>query len=75
MPQRPMTCGTIRPIANNPEEDCKALHTAMHGLGTDEAALIRVISARTNAQRQQLRMMYKQMFGQVSRAYEHISMR
>lgn len=61
-----MTCGTIRPPPNfNPEEDCKTLHKAMHGLGTDEDALIRVLAARTNAQRQQLRPLYKQMFGQV----------
>ena len=60
-----MTCGTIRQVPNNPEEDCKTIHKAVHGLGTDEDALIQVFSSRTNAQRQQLRVLYKQMFGQV----------
>ena len=61
-----MTCGTIRQVPNNPEEDCKTIHKAVHGLGTDEDALIMVFSQRTNVQRQQLRTLYKQMFGQVS---------
>ena len=58
--------GTVKPVTDfNPENDCKALHASMKGLGTDEATIIRIIPARSNAQRQQIRTLYKQMFGQV----------
>jgi len=47
----------------NGESDCEILKAAMKGFGTDEDAIIDVITARTNAQRQEIKDMFKQMYG------------
>src|SRR5690348_2265547 len=47
----------------NPEADAKTLRTAMKGLGTDEAAIIKLSANRTNSQRQQIKLQYKTAFG------------
>lgn len=45
------------------DADCEALHSAMKGLGTDEDTITELITNRSNAQRQQVREKYPQMFG------------
>jgi len=47
----------------NAEQDCEVLHKAMKGMGTDEAAIIAIVAHRSNAQRQELKKMFAQMFG------------
>ena len=45
------------------QQDAEALRKAMKGFGTDEAALIKIVANRTNAQRQQIKAAYKASFG------------
>jgi len=45
------------------QQDCEVLHKAMKGLGTDEASIIAIIARRSNAQRQELKSNFAQMFG------------
>lgn len=45
------------------EQDADALRKAMKGLGTDEAAIIKIIANRTNAQRQKIKLTYKSAYG------------
>lgn len=60
----PMGQGTVRPHPSfNPEEDAKVLRKAMKGIGTDEKAIIDVLSHRSNDQRQKIKNMFKTMFG------------
>lgn len=51
-------CGTF-----NPDDDAMKLHEAVKGLGTDEEAIIDVLSARKNKQRQEIKNSYKQQYG------------
>jgi len=44
-------------------QDCEVLHGAMKGLGTNEEAIIAIIARRSNAQRQELKKQFAQMFG------------
>ena len=46
-----------------PEQDADALRKAMKGIGTDEAAIIKIIANRTNAHRQKIKVAYKSAFG------------
>lgn len=56
--------GTVRPQTSfNPESDAKTLRKAMKGIGTDEKAIIEVLSHRSNDQRQQIKNMFKTMYG------------
>ena len=50
----------------DPKKDCEVLRKAMKGLGTDEDAIIGVWPKRTNAQRQELKKMYRTMYNKVS---------
>lgn len=56
--------GTVRPAADfNADGDAKVLRKAMKGLGTDEGAIIDVVTHRSNAQRQEILKTYKSHFG------------
>ncbi|XP_047479001.1 annexin B10-like isoform X3 [Penaeus chinensis] len=47
----------------DPSSDAAALRKAMKGFGTDEAAIIAVLSRRTSDQRQQIMLKYQQSYG------------
>ncbi|KAI1898249.1 hypothetical protein AGOR_G00070390 [Albula goreensis] len=56
--------GTIRPAADfDPASDAKALRKAMKGFGTDEDAIIDIVTQRSNEQRQQIRQAFKSNLG------------
>ncbi|NXU81291.1 ANXA6 protein, partial [Oreotrochilus melanogaster] len=56
--------GTVQPAGNfNDDEDAQVLRKAMKGLGTDEGAIIDVVTQRSNAQRQQIIKAYKAHYG------------
>lgn len=48
----------------NAEADAAAFYKAFKGLGTDEKAVIELISKRSNAQRQAVKTAYKQQYGE-----------
>ena len=48
---------------STPQKDAEALRNAMKGFGTDEAAIIKIIANRTNAQRQKIKEAYKTAYG------------
>ncbi|KAL3875772.1 hypothetical protein ACJMK2_033689 [Sinanodonta woodiana] len=55
---------TIRPAQPfSAEEDAKVLRTAMKGIGTDEQTIINLITKRSNQQRQQIKTMFKTLYG------------
>lgn len=55
---------TVTHIAHfDPSGDASVLRKAMKGLGTDEAAIIGVLSRRTSDQRQQILLKYQQAYG------------
>nr|XP_057920993.1 annexin A5a isoform X2 [Doryrhamphus excisus] len=56
--------GSVRPFVNfNGKQDAELLHKAMKGLGTDEDAILMLLAARSNDQRQQIKAAYKQAYG------------
>ncbi|KFQ34642.1 Annexin A6, partial [Mesitornis unicolor] len=56
--------GTVHPTASfNDDGDAQVLRKAMKGLGTDEGAIIDVVTQRSNAQRQQILKAYKAHYG------------
>uniref|UniRef100_A0A8C9Z8P5 Annexin n=1 Tax=Sander lucioperca TaxID=283035 RepID=A0A8C9Z8P5_SANLU len=56
--------GTVKASLNfNATTDAEALYKAMKGLGTDEAAILQLLVARSNVQRQQIKAAYKTLFG------------
>lgn len=55
---------TITPYANfNAEEDGKKLRAAMKGFGTDEKTIIDIITSRSNSQRQEIGVWFKNSLG------------
>ncbi|XP_067857101.1 annexin A4-like [Heptranchias perlo] len=56
--------GTVREFSGfNSQEDAAKLRKAMKGFGTDENAIIEVLTNRTIAQRQQIKLDFKTSFG------------
>uniref|UniRef100_A0A3B3UML7 Annexin n=1 Tax=Poecilia latipinna TaxID=48699 RepID=A0A3B3UML7_9TELE len=59
-----MSNGNVRPFVHfNAKHDAEILHKAMKGIGTDEDAILMVLSARSNDQRQQIKAAYKKAYG------------
>ncbi|CAM4580805.1 unnamed protein product [Lepidochelys olivacea] len=51
-------------LSFDPTPDAQVLYKAMKGLGTDEQAIINVLTKRRSAQRQQIARSFKEQFGQ-----------
>uniref|UniRef100_A0A8C5BQB8 Annexin n=1 Tax=Gadus morhua TaxID=8049 RepID=A0A8C5BQB8_GADMO len=55
--------GTVRPFVNfNPKSDAEFLNKAMKGIGTDEDAVLMLLTARSNGQRQEIKEAYKKSY-------------
>ncbi|KAM9740889.1 annexin A5a [Menidia menidia] len=56
--------GSVRPFVNfNAKHDAELLHKAMKGIGTDEDAILMLLTSRSNDQRQQIKAAYKKAYG------------
>ncbi|XP_044061977.1 annexin A5a isoform X3 [Siniperca chuatsi] len=56
--------GSVRPFVNfNAKHDAEILHKAMKGIGTDEDAVLMLLTARSNEQRQEIKAAYKKAYG------------
>jgi len=56
--------GTVKASANfTANEDAEVLYKAMKGLGTDEDAILQLLTSRSNNQRQQIKAAYKTLHG------------
>ncbi|KAG7517982.1 annexin A5-like [Solea senegalensis] len=56
--------GSVRPFTKfNAKQDAELLHKAMKGMGTDEDAILMLLAARSNDQRQQIKAEYKKAYG------------
>jgi annexin A7/11 len=61
---------TIQAFAGfNAAEDSTSLRTAMKGFGTDEKAIIEILTARSNEQRQAVAKCFLEEYGRVSSEY------
>ncbi|XP_075472191.1 annexin A5 [Ascaphus truei] len=58
------TRGTVKDFPGfKANEDAEALRKAMKGLGTDEVPIVKLITSRSNAQRQEIAVAFKTLFG------------
>ncbi|XP_030639391.1 annexin A5a [Chanos chanos] len=58
------TRGSVRPFQNfNAKQDAEVLHKAMKGIGTDEDAILMLLAARCNDQRQLIKAAFKKAYG------------
>ncbi|XP_055935800.1 annexin A4-like isoform X2 [Argiope bruennichi] len=56
--------GTVKPYPDfDPKSDAEILRKAMKGFGTDETAIIKVLTKRTNEQRVYIGIAFKQLYG------------
>ena len=56
--------GTVKPYPNfDPKQDAEVLRKAMKGFGTDEKAIINVLTKRSNSQRVYISVAFKQLYG------------
>ncbi|EMP38570.1 Annexin A5 [Chelonia mydas] len=56
--------GTVKDFAGfDARTDAETLRKAMKGLGTDEEAVLKILTSRSNAQRQQIAAAFKTLFG------------
>lgn len=57
---------TVRPYAGfNAADDGNTLRAAMKGFGTDEDAIIEILTSRSNSQRQLMRKYFTDQLGRV----------
>ena len=62
--QLPKYTGTVVPFSPfDKEKDAQGMRGAMKGLGTNEKEIIGILCKRTNEQRQQIKLSFKQCFG------------
>ncbi|XP_036621317.1 annexin A5 [Trichosurus vulpecula] len=58
------TRGTVTPFSGfDDRADAETLRKAMKGLGTDEESILTLLTARSNAQRQEIAVAFKTLFG------------
>ncbi|MCJ8735630.1 hypothetical protein PDJAM_G00249350 [Pangasius djambal] len=56
--------GTVLPCSDfDPASDAQDLRKAMKGFGTDEDTIINIVTKRSNAQRQEIRQVFKSLLG------------
>uniref|UniRef100_A0A8C1F6J1 Annexin n=1 Tax=Cyprinus carpio carpio TaxID=630221 RepID=A0A8C1F6J1_CYPCA len=54
---------TLLKLCGGDDDDAKALRKAMKGFGTDEDTIIDIVTQRSNAQRQEIRRIFKSLLG------------
>ncbi|KAI4879520.1 hypothetical protein NFI96_026822 [Prochilodus magdalenae] len=56
--------GSVKPFVHfNPKQDADLLRKAMKGIGTDEDAILMLLTSRSNEQRQEIKAAYKKAHG------------